>query len=80
MYRKEVAPEGWVAPSPLKLDDDEPSAPAATGGGGPNNAASAQAIAHTPANQLPLGTSEQQLFDGFTYTADSDLGKKKERE
>eukprot|EP01064_Diplonema_japonicum_P021170 TRINITY_DN30718_c0_g1_i1.p1 TRINITY_DN30718_c0_g1~~TRINITY_DN30718_c0_g1_i1.p1 ORF type:complete len:393 (+),score=82.70 TRINITY_DN30718_c0_g1_i1:82-1260(+) len=73
VYQKKIAPEGWVAPAPLQVEGADD--PAATPGA-PSAAVSAQAIAATPANQGPLANSEQQLFDGFTFTADPEIKKK----
>ena len=74
MYNKRIQPEGWVEPPPLKLDED-PSNPSES-----SQKVSAQQVAHTPANQGPLGHSEQQLFDGFTFTAENDLKEKAKKE
>ncbi|KAJ9435482.1 serine/threonine protein kinase, partial [Diplonema papillatum] len=67
VYSKKVAPDGWVPPAPLQIDEPDASPS--------SSAVNAQAIAATPANQGPLGHSEQKLFDGFTFTADPEFVK-----
>eukprot|EP01062_Namystynia_karyoxenos_P030981 TRINITY_DN2301_c0_g1_i1.p1 TRINITY_DN2301_c0_g1~~TRINITY_DN2301_c0_g1_i1.p1 ORF type:complete len:374 (+),score=165.36 TRINITY_DN2301_c0_g1_i1:113-1234(+) len=58
---------GWQPPPPLELDKLE--AQAHTTGGD----ASPKAVAATPANAAPLQREDQELFDGFTYTAQGQL-------
>ena len=63
-----------MPPPPLQVDGNE-GPPQTTDPKGANTVANAQAIAATPAGQAPLGHSEQQLFDGFTFTADNEMKK-----
>eukprot|EP01062_Namystynia_karyoxenos_P069685 TRINITY_DN65160_c0_g1_i1.p1 TRINITY_DN65160_c0_g1~~TRINITY_DN65160_c0_g1_i1.p1 ORF type:complete len:395 (+),score=146.53 TRINITY_DN65160_c0_g1_i1:89-1186(+) len=66
VYAKKVQPEGWVPPQPL--DVDTLVAKAESGADSP------RVISQTPAGQGPLQATDQELFDGFTYTAASPIG------
>eukprot|EP01063_Lacrimia_lanifica_P004781 TRINITY_DN1271_c2_g1_i1.p1 TRINITY_DN1271_c2_g1~~TRINITY_DN1271_c2_g1_i1.p1 ORF type:complete len:389 (+),score=183.45 TRINITY_DN1271_c2_g1_i1:106-1272(+) len=80
VYAKKHQPEGWTPLPPLQLDDIVQEQTTDSKGQTTNVQANAAAVAATPANQGPLGNSEQQLFQGFTFTAEAELAEKAKKE
>eukprot|EP01065_Artemidia_motanka_P041140 TRINITY_DN5279_c7_g1_i1.p1 TRINITY_DN5279_c7_g1~~TRINITY_DN5279_c7_g1_i1.p1 ORF type:complete len:380 (+),score=138.10 TRINITY_DN5279_c7_g1_i1:79-1218(+) len=64
---KKTQPDGWVAPPPLDIE----SLVARAESGSPHD--SPRVIAATPAGQGPLQQTDQELFQGFTYSASNPM-------